>query len=102
MTTYSLVERWRESRAWRIARAPPDHDGADGADTADTVTGASTRRELVELHDDVAETIMEREDLVLSEEEKASATVPDSQTQWFALTSSLLRGFVQTSVRWDD
>ena len=56
----------------------------------------------MELHDDVAETIMEREDLVLSEEEKASATVPDSQTQWFALTSSLLRGFVQTSVRWDD
>ena len=103
VTTYSLVERWRESRAWRIARVPPDHDRAESADTVDTVTGAGTRRELVELHDDVAETIMEREDLVLSEEEKASGIIPDSQTQsGFALTSSLLRGFVQTGVRWDD
>ena len=80
VTTYSLVERWRESRAWRVARVPPDHDGAEGADTVDTVTCASIRRELVELHDNVAETIMERQDLVLSEEEKASAIVPDSQT----------------------
>ncbi|KAM5541600.1 hypothetical protein V8D89_004790 [Ganoderma adspersum] len=68
----SVVERWCESRAWRIAHAPGHISRADHTDAADTVDtrGCGMRRELVELHDDVAETIMERENLVLSAEEK--------------------------------
>ena len=117
---YSVVERWRELRAWRVARRNPSLSRAHGVpvddrelleatgsdcavDACGTAAADQGEPELVALHDDVAETIMEREDLVLSEEEKASAIVPDSQTQsGFALTSSLLRGFVQTGVRWDD
>ncbi|KAM5546097.1 hypothetical protein V8D89_000223 [Ganoderma adspersum] len=72
---YSVVERWRESHAWWVAHAPTGSNDVDnrkpGATTAvDTASG--TRRELVELPDSIAETIIEEEDLVLSTEEKAS------------------------------
>ena len=56
-----LVERWCESRAWRIV-----HRG-DAEDQ-----GSTGRRELMELHKDVAETIIREEDLGVSMEEAAS------------------------------
>ncbi|KAM5541601.1 hypothetical protein V8D89_004791 [Ganoderma adspersum] len=73
---YSVVERWRESHAWRAAHVPSHGtrhsvDGAGAADTVDT-QACGTRRELVELHEDVAETIMEREDLVLTTDEESA------------------------------
>ena len=46
-----LVERWCETRAWRIARHEDD---------------GTCRRELVELHKNVAETIIAKEDLGVS------------------------------------
>ena len=50
-----LVERWCESRAWRIVHCEDPEDPRG--------TG---RRELVELHKDVAETIIVKEDLGVS------------------------------------
>ncbi|PIL28832.1 hypothetical protein GSI_08877 [Ganoderma sinense ZZ0214-1] len=66
-----LVEEWCESRAWRVGCVPLGSNDGDGGTTTVDTRGAG--RELVELHDDVAETIIRREDLVLSTEEKASA-----------------------------
>ena len=55
-----LVERWCESRAWRIVHCEDPEDPRG--------TG---RRELVELHNNVAETIIAKEDLGISMEEAA-------------------------------
>nr|VWP01415.1 Bifunctional solanapyrone synthase (EC (EC (FAD-dependent monooxygenase sol5) (Prosolanapyrone-II oxidase) (Prosolanapyrone-III cycloisomerase) (Solanapyrone biosynthesis protein 5) [Ganoderma boninense] len=71
----TLVEQWCESRAWRIV--PDGYNGsgvghpAASLATPDTEPGA--QRELVELQDGVAEGIIEREGLILTEEEKARA-----------------------------
>ena len=82
---YSVVEQWRESRAWRIA--PQGEPRADDA-APDTLGKAF---ELVELHSAVSETIMESEDLVLSAEEEASAIQLNSPAvrSRFSLTFSL-------------
>ena len=56
-----LVERWCESRAWRIALREDAED-----------PGGTGRRELVELHKDVAETIIREEDLGVSMDEAVS------------------------------
>ncbi|KAM5538346.1 hypothetical protein V8D89_007948 [Ganoderma adspersum] len=62
-----LVERWCESRAWRVVHRVDDIvEGADG-------TCGSGRR-LVELHNDVAETIIAKDDLGVSMDEAASST----------------------------
>ncbi|PIL28829.1 hypothetical protein GSI_08874 [Ganoderma sinense ZZ0214-1] len=69
----TFVERWRESRAWRVACTPTGLDGVDDLQAVAAVDAYETRRELVELDDDIAEAIIDRGDLVLSTEEKASA-----------------------------
>ncbi|KAM5546098.1 hypothetical protein V8D89_000224 [Ganoderma adspersum] len=74
----TLVEEWCESRAWRIVHGPPDGTGVGqpGATTTVDINGA--RRELVELNKDVAETIIEQENLILSMEEEASTAKRNS------------------------
>ncbi|PIL32536.1 hypothetical protein GSI_05239 [Ganoderma sinense ZZ0214-1] len=75
--TFSIPDRWRESRAWRVARCAPNiSPRVDKAELhevtkSDSIDAGGKRREpeLVSLHDDVAETIIEREDLVLSFDE---------------------------------
>ncbi|KAM5541599.1 hypothetical protein V8D89_004789 [Ganoderma adspersum] len=83
VSAFSVVERWRESRAWRIAPGGPglsaSVDDAEAAATTQVGTRRGREFRLVELHDDVAETIMEREDLILSAEEEASAMKADSK-----------------------
>ncbi|PIL28830.1 hypothetical protein GSI_08875 [Ganoderma sinense ZZ0214-1] len=70
----NLVERWCESRAWRIMpHAPFGDSGIDDPEAVAPADARATQRELLELQDDVAETIIEMEDLDLSMEEKASA-----------------------------
>ena len=54
---FRVAERWCASRAWRVA-------------ASDSEVGGNW--ELVELREDVAETIMEKEDLVLSTVEQVS------------------------------
>ena len=82
-----LVERWCETRAWRIARREDaeDHDG----------TG---RRELVELHKDVAETIIAKEDLgVSSKSHRCHSTYLECE-----LTAHLYRGIgIANDLHWD-
>ena len=77
---FTVGEQWCVSRAWRVGRAPALGSGSDGVDhpglgpaAAVDRRGTSGLRELEELHDAVAETMIERERLDLSEEEQASA-----------------------------
>ena len=64
---WTAYERWHVARAWRVAFAPLGGDGS-------VREGSEGGREpmLVELHDDVAETIIRNEDLSLSEVDKVS------------------------------
>ena len=57
-TPPSTRDQWKKSHAWRIPAAD---------------SGKDTKREPVELHDDVAEAIIFKEDLSLSELEEVSA-----------------------------
>ena len=68
---YSVVERWRESHAWRVQahEALADNDGMDQLGAAAVV---DTGRGIVELLDSVTETIIEREGLGLSKKEMVS------------------------------
>ena len=66
-----LVERWCESRAWRVVHRVDDIVEAVGA-----ICGAG--RELVELHNDVAETIIVKEDLGVSMDEAVSLIITTS------------------------
>ena len=63
-----LVERWCESRAWRVVLRVDDIVGAAGA-------SGGSGRDLVELHDDVAETIIAKEDLGVSMDEAVSPII---------------------------
>ncbi|KAI1791970.1 hypothetical protein LXA43DRAFT_1008695 [Ganoderma leucocontextum] len=63
--TFSIAERWCESHAWRIAT------------NGDTEAASGASRELVELHNGVAETIIQNEDLILSKGEEASVLSND-------------------------
>lgn len=58
-------ERWNVSCAWRVAE--PRASTAD-----DAVQGGNLNSTLVELHGDVAETIIRNEELVLSETDEVS------------------------------
>ena len=62
-----LVECWCESRAWRVV-----HCVGDTVDTTDGTCACRAGRELVELHNDVAETIIAKEDLGVSMDEAVS------------------------------
>ncbi|PIL28835.1 hypothetical protein GSI_08880 [Ganoderma sinense ZZ0214-1] len=65
-----VVEQWRESRARRVAHGlDVGHTTAESSAAA-AVETRDTGRELAELHDDVAETILQAEALVLSTEER--------------------------------
>ena len=68
---YSIVERWRESHAWRI-QAYEALAANDGVDQLGAATAVDTGRAIVELPDSVAETIIEREGLGLSKKEMVS------------------------------
>ena len=81
---FTVGEQWCVSRAWRVGRAPTGTPGSDsdsvdhpglglGLAAAVDSCGTSGLRELEELHDAVAEKMIERERLDLSEEEQASA-----------------------------
>lgn len=71
----NIVEQWCESHAWRIVYTPTgssDGNRPGNAAVAAVDMAHGTRGELRELKDGVAEAIIEREDLVLSIEEKES------------------------------
>ena len=57
-TSPSIRDQWKKSHAWRIPAADSKKDA---------------KREPVELHDDVADAIISKEDLSLSEFEEVSA-----------------------------
>lgn len=61
---WRVDERWNASRAWRVADVEPATGSTNGAQ--DVTVGGPSRR-LVELHKDVAETIIWNEELLLSE-----------------------------------
>ncbi|PIL28831.1 hypothetical protein GSI_08876 [Ganoderma sinense ZZ0214-1] len=69
---FDPVERWCESRAWRIVPHAPFGDGIDHPEAMTPHTDTlGTRKALVELEDGVAEAIIEMEDLDLSIKEEA-------------------------------
>ena len=59
-------ERWYVSRGWRVDDNGNDHGGVQGS----SVEGEPR---LVELHSEVADTIIRTEELVLSERDEVSA-----------------------------
>ncbi|KAM5543684.1 hypothetical protein V8D89_002935 [Ganoderma adspersum] len=63
---WCVNERWNASRAWRVADAEPAGSTEYTDGTQEVMVEDPTRR-LVELHGDVAETIIRNEELVLSE-----------------------------------
>lgn len=79
---YSIVERWCESRAWKISHVAnsnePVVDRPEPGATPVIHTAGGNLRDLVELPESVAEAIMEKEGLVLSMEERASVVKQNS------------------------
>ena len=71
----TLYEQWYIDRGWRIARS----DGPSGE-------AREGQYELVELHDDVMETIIRKEELVLSESDEVSFGVQPRCTVGTQLT----------------
>ena len=70
-------ERWDVSRAWRVPRHAYASGGANpnhGAQVEDGSAETNVDLSLVELHGDVADTIVRNEDLVLSETEGETAS----------------------------
>ncbi|KAM5546096.1 hypothetical protein V8D89_000222 [Ganoderma adspersum] len=101
---YTVGGQWRESRAWRVACAPATSSNSNSVDhpgpaAAVGTCGSSGRRELEELHDTVAETIMEREGLDLSEDEKASAV---GRSSFGMVCANVVFADIQEAMQWDE
>ncbi|PIL28836.1 hypothetical protein GSI_08881 [Ganoderma sinense ZZ0214-1] len=91
----TVVEGWRESRAWQVACDPAGSTGAAAA--ADT---CAIPRELLEMDNSVAEALMGREDLFLSTEEKASTVKHDFS--FVCVCSNTVYVNLQDAMEWDD
>ena len=100
--TINIVEWWCESRVWRVAYTPTaggdiHHLGPAGVAAAVSMVNG-LRRELVQLEDDVAEAMIQREDLILSMEEKASGV--EHLFVWVCANVVLMD--VQSQMQWQD
>ena len=83
---HTVAERWRASRAWRVAsESCHGTRNAEAAAQAQAAGGGTRGRQLVELHDDVADTIIAKENLVPSAEEQVS---DHGRTARFPLTAT--------------